>query len=324
MSAPAPEAPPKGLDEFGEIARLFRPLTRGAPGAFELRDDAAVIPQRPGFDLVVTKDAIVESVHFPQGEAPELVARKLLRVNVSDLAAKAAEPFAAFLAVAWPQGFADRDRELFAMGLAADLEAFGIDLLGGDTVTTPGPFTCTLTAMGWVPAGRMVRRAGARPGDKLLVSGTIGDATLGLAAVKGEIEEPDGRLAYRYRMPEPRVDLRETLRRHATAAADVSDGLVADARHIAEASGVGLLIDLDRLPLSGAAATWLERQADVGASLLRLGTGGDDYEVVCTMASGVRKPPGFTVIGEVREGEGVEVRAAGRAVDPSAGGWRHG
>ncbi|WP_068876966.1 MULTISPECIES: thiamine-phosphate kinase [unclassified Phenylobacterium] len=324
MSGPAPEAPPKGLDEFGEIARLFRPLTRGAPGAFELRDDAAVIPQRPGFDLVVTKDAIVEGVHFPQGEAPELVARKLVRVNVSDLAAKAAEPFAAFLAVAWPQGFADRDRELFAMGLAADLEAFGIDLLGGDTVTTPGPFTCTLTAMGWVPAGRMVRRAGARPGDKLLVSGTIGDAALGLAAVKGQIEDPDGRLAYRYRMPEPRVDLRETLRRHATAAADVSDGLVADARHIAEASRVGLLIELDRLPLSGAAATWLERQADVGASLLRLGTGGDDYEVVCTMASGVRKPPGFTVIGEVREGEGVEVRAAGRAVDPGAGGWRHG
>lgn len=324
MSEPAPEASPKGLDEFGEIARLFRPLTRGAPGAFELRDDAAVIPQRPGFDLVVTKDAIVEGVHFPQGEAPELVARKLVRVNVSDLAAKAAEPFAAFLAVAWPRGFADRDRELFAMGLAADLEAFGIDLLGGDTVTTPGPFTCTLTAMGWVPAGRMVRRAGARPGDKLLVSGTIGDATLGLAAVNGEIEEPDGRLAYRYRMPEPRVDLRETLRRHATAAADVSDGLVADARHIAEASGVGLLIDLDRLPLSGAAATWLERQPDVGASLLRLGTGGDDYEVVCTMASGVRKPPGFTVIGEVREGEGVEVRAAGRPVDPGAGGWRHG
>lgn len=324
MSGPAPETPPKGLDEFGEIDRLFRPLTRGAPGAFELRDDAAVIPQRPGFDLVVTKDAIVEGVHFPQGEAPELVARKLVRVNVSDLAAKAAEPFAAFLAVAWPQDFAGRDREHFAMGLAADLEAFGIDLLGGDTVITPGPFTCTLTAMGWVPAGRMVRRAGARPGDKLLVSGTIGDATLGLAAVKGQIEDPDGRLAYRYRMPEPRVDLRETLRRHATAAADVSDGLVADARHIAEASGVGLLIDLDRLPLSGAAATWLERQADVGASLLRLGTGGDDYEVVCTMASGVRKPPGFTVIGEVREGAGVEVRAAGRAVEPGAGGWRHG
>lgn len=320
MSGPLP----KTLDEFGEIARLFRPLTRGAPGAFDLMDDAAVIPQRAGFDLVVTKDAIVEGVHFPVGEAPELVARKLARVNLSDLAAKAAEPFAAFLAVAWPTTFSDRDREYFAMGLAADLEAFGVDLMGGDTVTTPGPFMCTLTALGWVPAGRMVRRAGARPGDRLLVSGTIGDGALGLAAVKGEIEDPDGRLAYRYRMPEPRVGLRETLRRHATAAADISDGLIADARHIAEASGVGLCIDLDRIPLSGAAATWLEGQADVGAGLLRLGTGGDDYEVVCTMASGVRKPAGFTEIGQVREGQGVEVRAAGQIVDPGAGGWRHG
>jgi thiamine-monophosphate kinase len=317
MSAPK-------LDEFGEIARLFRPLTRGAPGAFDLLDDAAVVPQRPGFDLVITKDAIVEGVHFPEGEAPDLVARKLVRVNLSDLAAKAAEPFAVFLAVAWPAGFGERDRGRFAMGLASDLEAFDVDLLGGDTVMTPGPFTCTLTALGWVPAGRMVRRAGARAGDKLLVSGTIGDGTLGLAAVRGEIDDPEGHLAYRYRMPEPRLDLRDTLRAHATAAADVSDGLVADARHIAQASGVGLAIDLDRIPLSRSAATWLEGQRDVAAALLRLGTGGDDYEVVCTMPAAAPKPPGFTVIGEVREGQGVEVRAAGRTIDPGAGGWRHG
>jgi len=312
------------LDEFGEIARLFRPLTRGAAGAFDLLDDAAVVGHRPGHELVITKDAIVEGVHFPEREAPDLVARKLARVNLSDLAAKAAEPFAVFLAVCWPQRFTDRDRERFAMGLAADLEAFNIDLLGGDTTVTPGPFTCSLTALGWVPTGRMVRRAGARPGDMLLVSGTIGDGVLGLAAVQGEIDDPEGRLAYRYRIPEPRLDLREALRNHATAAADVSDGLVADARHIAEASGVGLMIDLDRLPLSGGAATWLEGQADAGRALLRLGTGGDDYEVVCTMPADAPKPPGFTVIGEVREGQDVEVRAAGQVVDPGAGGWRHG
>jgi thiamine-monophosphate kinase len=316
--------PPKRLDEFGEIDRLFRPLARGNPGAFELKDDAAVIPSRDGHDMVVTKDAIVEGVHFPVGEAPDLVARKLVRVNLSDLAAKAAEPFAAFLAVAWPRGFGDREREHFAMGLSADLEGFGVDLLGGDTVSTPGPFTCTLTAMGWVPAGKMVRRAGAKPGDRLLVSGTIGDGTLGLAAVRGEIEDPEGRLAYRYRIPEPRLDLCKALRRHATAAADVSDGLVADARHIAEASGVGLVLDLDRLPLSGAAATWLERQPNLANALLRLGTGGDDYEIVCTMPADAPKPPGFTIIGEVRAGEGIEVRAAGEVLDPGAGGWTHG
>lgn len=313
-----------GLDEFGEIARLFRPLTRGAPGAFDLKDDAAVVPQRPGFDLVVTKDAIVEGVHFPVGEPPDLVARKLVRVNLSDLAAKAAEPFAAFLAISWPEGFGLKDRERFALGLAADLETFGVSLMGGDTVRTTGPLTASLTAMGWVPEGRMVRRSGARPGDRLLVTGAIGDATLGLAAVRGEISDPDGQLAFRYRLPEPRLDVRETLRRVATAAADVSDGLIADARHIAEASGVRIVVDLDKLPLSGAAATWLEAQSDIPGALLRLGSGGDDYEVVCTAPPGVRKPPGFTVIGEVEEGEGIEVRAAGAPIDPGAGGWRHG
>ena len=313
-----------GLDEFEEIARLFRPLTRGAAGAFELKDDAAVVPQRPGFDLVVTKDAIVEGVHFPVGEAPDLVARKLVRVNLSDLAAKGAEPFAAFLAICWGDAFGLKERERFAMGLAADLEAFGVSLMGGDTVRTPGPLTASLTAMGWVPEGRMVRRSGARPGDRLLVSGAIGDATLGLAAVRGEIPDPDGQLAFRYRLPEPRLDVRETLRRIATAAADVSDGLVADARHIAEASGVRIVVDLDKLPLSRAAATWLEGQSDIAAALLRLGSGGDDYEVVCTAPPGMRKPAGFTVIGEVQEGEGIEVHAAGALVDPGAGGWTHG
>src|SRR4051812_26499278 len=203
-----PAAKPPLGDEFSEIARLFRPLTGGVAGAFDLLDDAAVIPQRPGWDLVVTKDAIVEGVHFPEGEAPDLVARKALRVNLSDLAAKAAEPFACFLAVAWPTRFEARDRERFAQGLAADLETYDVSLMGGDTVVTPGPFTVSLTAMGWVTAGQMVRRSGANPGDLVLVSGAIGDAVLGLMAVRGELQDPDGRLTYRYRLPEPRVDLR--------------------------------------------------------------------------------------------------------------------
>lgn len=310
-------------DEFSEIERLFRPLTRGAPGALDLLDDAAVIPSRPGYDLVVTKDAIVEGVHFPEGEAPELVARKALRVNLSDLAAKAAEPFACFLAVAWPHRFEARDRERFALGLASDLETYDMSLMGGDTVVTPGPFMVSLTAMGWTPAGTLVRRFGARPGDQLLVSGTIGDAALGLLAVRGEIRDPNGRLTHRYRLPNPRVDLRDDLRRIATAAADVSDGLVADAGHIARASGVGLEIDLEALPLSGAVASWLERQKDPKAALLRLATGGDDYEIVCTAPAGAPRPPGLTVIGRVTEGEGVTVRLAGEPVDAGAGGWRH-
>ncbi len=310
-----------GADEFSEIARLFRPLTGGAAGAFDLLDDAAVVPQRPGFDLVVTKDAIVEGVHFPIGERPDLVARKLLRVNLSDLAAKAAEPFGCFLAVAWPKAFGPAEREAFAGGLGEDLKLFGVALLGGDTVSTPGPFTASLTALGWVPEGRMVRRAGAKVGDVVAVSGTIGDGTLGLAVVRGEIADAGGWLADRYRLPRPRLELRDSLRARAAAAADVSDGLVADAGHVAAASGVGMRLDLGALPLSPAARRWLDGQPDRAAALIRLATGGDDYEVICTATGG--PPEGFTAVGEVVAGAGVEVRLEGRIVEVARAGWRH-
>jgi thiamine-monophosphate kinase len=309
-----------GADEFGEIARLFRPLTQGAAGAFDLLDDAAVVPQRPGFDLVITKDAIVEGVHFPLGERPDLVARKLVRVNLSDLAAKAAEPFACFLAVAWPKSFGAEERSTFAQGLGEDLQAYGVALLGGDTVSTPGPFTASLTALGWVPAGQMLRRAGARPGDTLAVSGTIGDGVLGLAAVRGEIDDPGGFLAGRYRLPTPRLDLRAALA-GASAAADVSDGLIADAGHIAEASGVRIALDLDRLPLSAAARSWAEVQSLGAAALVKLATGGDDYEVVAAFSSD--PPLGFTAIGTISAGQGIEVRYGGDPVAIDHAGWRH-
>jgi thiamine-monophosphate kinase len=309
-----------GADEFSEIARLFRPLTGGAAGAFELLDDAAVVPQRPGFDLVITKDAVVEGVHFPVGEAPRLVAKKLLRVNLSDLAGKAAEPFGCFLAVAWPKGFEAAQREAFARGLGEDLTTYGVALLGGDTVSTPGPFTLSLTALGWVPAGRMVRRAGARPGDILAVSGAIGDGALGLLAVRGEIDDPDGYLADRYRLPAPRLDLRGAIAT-ATAAADVSDGLIADAGHIAEVSAVRLSLDLDRMPLSLAARRWLDAQPDRIAALVKLATGGDDYEVAATFSG--TPPQGFTAIGTVSAGEGVEVLVDGAPVAIDRAGWRH-
>jgi thiamine-monophosphate kinase len=314
------DKPPEG-DEFSEIARLFRPLTGGAAGAFDLLDDAAVVSQRLGFDLVVTKDAIVEGVHFPAGERPDLIARKLVRVNLSDLAAKAAEPFGCFLAVAWPADFGAAERELFAAGLGEDLRRFGVALLGGDTVATPGPFTASLTALGWVPEGRMVRRAGARAGDAIAVSGTIGDGTLGLAAARGEIEDADGWLAGRFRLPSPRLELREALRARARAAADVSDGLIADAGHIATASGVGIRLDLDALPLSPAARRWLEVQPDRAAALVRLAAGGDDYEVVAAFSGEI--PPGFTACGVFVAGDAIEVRAGGRKVAVGQGGWRH-
>ena len=310
-----------GADEFDEIARLFRPLTGGAPGAFGLLDDAAVIEPRPGHDLVVTKDALVEGVHFPPGDPPDLIARKLLRVNLSDLAAKAAEPFAAFLAVAWPRSWDAVARTAFADGLGRDLRTYGVALMGGDTVSTPGPFTASLTLMGWAPHGGMIRRGGGQAGDVIAVSGTIGDGTLGLSAARGELADPQGLLVDRFRLPRPRLELCEALRTHAAAAADVSDGLVADGGHIAKASRTGLVLNLERVPLSAAAAAWLAAQPDRGPALVRLATGGDDYEVVAAFRGEI--PSGFTPIGALVAGAEVTVRLDGRIIDTGAGGWRH-
>ena len=316
---PDPSVP----DEFGQIARLFRPLTQGVAEAFDLMDDAAAIPSRPGYDLVITKDALVEGVHFLPWEGPDLIARKLLRVNLSDLAAKGADPYGYFLATAWSPGFGWPERQAFADGLRVDGEAFGIVLLGGDTVSTPGPLTLSVTMLGWVPAGRMVRRGGAKLGDLVLVSGPIGDGGLGLMAAKGEIEDPQGALARRYRLPEPRLDLRAGLLAQANAAADISDGLIADAGHIAEASGLGLRLDLDKLPLSADATGWLAAQADRAEGLRQLASFGDDYEIVCTASPEAAKTLGLTVVGELIPA-GLEVTAAGRRIEPGAGGWRHG
>ena len=304
-------------DEFELIGRLFRPLAKGAPEALGLMDDAAVIPSRPGFDLVVTKDALVEGVHFLPDDPLDLVARKALRVNLSDLAAKGAAPYGYFLAVAWPGGL--RDHEAFARGLGEDQQRYGLKLLGGDTTATPGPLTLSVTMLGWVEAGRAVLRSTARPGDELVLSGTIGDGRLGLLAAQGKLEDLAAAqvawLADRYRLPQPRLDLDVA---SLAAAADVSDGLIADAGHIAEASGLGVEIDLDRLPVSDAAQAWLDR----GADLLALASGGDDYEIVGAARTGA--PGGFTQVGRFIRGSGVTVLEAGQPVQVAHAGYRHG
>ncbi len=309
-------------NEFEQIARLYRPLTRGAPEALGLLDDAAVMASRPGFDLVITKDTLVEGVHFPAGERPDLVARKLLRVNLSDLAAKGADPYGYLLSTAWPPGYGWAERESFARGLDIDGEAFGLTLLGGDTVSTSGPLVVSATMLGWVPAGGMVRRAGAQDGDVLAVSGVIGDGGLGLKVVQNALDDPHGRLRARYTLPEPRVDLRDGLRQHAHAAADVSDGLVADAWHIAEASRLGLVISLGTLPVSPEGRTWLAQQSDPLAAMLFLATSGDDYEVVCATSLEGAAAMGMTVIGHFG-GDGLVVLSDGKPVETGPGGWQH-
>ena len=324
------------MDEFEAIARLFRPLSEGAPEAFGLSDDAAALPPRPGFDLVVTKDAVVEGVHFLPGDPPGLVARKLLRVNLSDLAAKGAEPYGYFLAVSWPAHWGDEAKTAFAAGLAQDQAEFGVRLLGGDTTSTPGPFTASVTMMGWVPSGRMLRRSGAKPGQALLVTGTIGDGALGLLAAQGELaalgDERRAALADRYRLPRPRLALREGLLAHASACLDVSDGLIGDVIHMEEASGVAIQIDLERLPLSEAARAFVERCSDPVAALAELATAGDDYELaiaasipeamMLAVAAAEADIP-LTPIGRIAEGMGTLVLHKGQPVLLTRTGWKH-
>lgn len=333
MSGPDPDDDP--VDEFDWIDRCLRPLAKDTPEAFNLLDDAAAIPARPGFDLVVSADAIVEGVHFRADDPPALIARKLLRVNLSDLAAKGAQPYAYMLTVAWPARFGWPQRRAFADGLGVDQAAFGLKLLGGDTTATPGPLTASATIFGWVPTGAMVRRAGASSGDVVLVSGTIGDGWLGLGAGAGSTGlSPDREvwLRDRYHLPQPRTGLAEALRAHAHAAADVSDGLIADAGRIARASGAGIALDLDRLPLSDAARAWLAARPDEAAARMELASGGDDYEIVCTAPAGQAQRlieaaravgVALTEIGVVAVGEGTTVLIGGEARPIARAGWRH-
>jgi thiamine-monophosphate kinase len=310
-----------GPDEFEWIARLLRPLAT-APEALNLMDDAAVLSPPPGRDMVVTADTLVAGVHFLPHDPLDLVARKALRVNLSDLAAKAARPFGYLLSIAWPDAVDWEGRAMFAEGLAHDQAHYGISLLGGDTVSTPGPLTISVTALGWAEKGRAILRSTARPGDVVMLSGPIGDGWLGLSSAR---EGREDALSRHYRLPEPRLDLRDELLAGARGCADISDGLIADARHVADASGVRLKIDLERLPLSARARAWLAGQPDQAAALVQLATGGDDYQIICTVdPADMTRLPRFTAIGAVSAGEGVEARLEGRLLVVGRSGWRHG
>jgi len=307
----------RGPGEFEIIARYFRPLAGGRAGALGLADDAALLDPTPGRTLVATADTMVAGVHFFPEDPPDLVARKLLRVNLSDLAAMGADPVTYLLTVALPEDLADDWLAGFSTGLRADQERFGIYLSGGDTSATPGPAVLTVAAFGEVPKGTALLRAGARPGDTIFVSGTIGDGAIGLRALRGGIEAGDRDfrefLISRYHVPEPRIGLGVALRGLAHAAIDVSDGLVADLGHICETSRVGAVVEWARVPLSAAARWFVEAHPGLRDAVLG---GGDDYELLFTAApgaldsvTGAAKACGVavTAIGQVREGAGVTV-----------------
>lgn len=318
--------------EFEIIARFFAPLA--GEGAFALKDDAALFRPKLGHYLVLTTDAIVEGIHFLKDDPPQTLARKALRVNLSDLAGKGAEATGYLLTLALPSWVNDDWLAAFAQGLAEDQKTFGISLLGGDTDKSSGPLVVSVTALGQIAEGKMIRRSGAGVGDLVFVSGTIGDGGAGLAVLKGEgakLTAPQRQsLIARYRTPEPRLRLGQKLVGIASAALDVSDGLIADLGHIAETSKVRIAVEAPRVPLSDACrALW----GSSNEAIARAATAGDDYEVAFTAPAGKRnevqtaaKAAGVPVaeIGRVETGEGVILLdAKGAAIPLAHAGFTH-
>jgi thiamine-monophosphate kinase len=285
---PRERAAESGEDHL--IARYFRPLAKH-PGAFELLDDAAVIDPPAGCDLVLKTDGIIGGVHFFPDDPPDTIGKKALRVNLSDLAAKAAKPLGFLLVLALPKEIGDAWLAPFARGLGADADFFNCPLLGGDTDRTPGPIAITIAVFGAVPRGKMLRRAGAQPGDRVVVTGTIGDAALGLvlrrdpAAAErwGLSRDQRNDLEARYLVPEPRTAIAELLGRHASAAMDISDGLVGDLAKLCRVSGVAAEIEAARVPLSQPARSAFAGEPALIEPIL---TGGDDYEILASVPRG--------------------------------------
>lgn len=324
------------IGEFDIIAKYFAPLAGECAGAFHLGDDAASLSVP---NAIVTKDLLVEGVHFRSRDARGAIAKKALRVNLSDLAAKGARPVGYFLGCVWPIGVKEEAIAEFAAGLREDQDLYKIALMGGDTtahVLKGAPLTISVTMIGANGPAGMIRRSGAKPGDDVYVSGTIGDAGLGLAALAGEFKFSAAHKAYlagRYQLPTPRVSLGGALGGHASASIDVSDGLIADAGHIAEQSKVAIELITEKIPLSDAARSWLQKEENSDAAFARLASLGDDYEILFTapasrrrsieMASQVTKTP-IARIGTAAKGGGVRlVNSAGAPIGITKAGFDH-
>jgi len=310
------------------IATYFRPLATHA-GAFELTDDAAAIAPPPGCDLVLTTDGVISGVHFFLDDPADAVARKALRINLSDLAAKGAAPLGFLLSIGLPAGLPADWLKAFARGLHEDAEHYGCPLLGGDTDRNPSAITVYIAALGTVPHGAMVRRKGAQPGDIVVATGTIGDAALGLAlrcdaAAAGRWKLDAAmrdHLLGRYLLPQPRTALPEALRRHASAAMDVSDGLVGDLAKLCRVSGVAADVAVGEVPLSPAARQAVGAEPEMIETIL---TGGDDFEIIATVApdrfeafrlQAAAVGVAMTQIGTIATGEGAHFRDSdGRAL----------
>ncbi|MDP6565492.1 MAG: thiamine-phosphate kinase [Alphaproteobacteria bacterium] len=320
---------PPRLGEFDLIRRHFAPLAKGVEAALGLTDDAAVLTPTAGRQLVLTADAMIAGVHFLADDPAADVGAKLLRVNLSDLAAMGAAPLGYLMTTAWPGDLSESWIADFAAGLAADQAEFGIGLLGGDTVSTDGPLSLSLTAIGDLPAGTALRRDGAKAGDLIYLSGRVGDAGVGLHLRQDAIVVAEGEdrahAVERFHRPRPRLALGQALRGLASACIDVSDGLVADLGHLARASGVGAAVELARVPLSPLAGA-------IGGPAVAI-TAGDDYELLFTVPTSAEARMNQAVasagvaiqcIGRIVAGADVAVvDGEGRPLELPSTGYRH-
>ncbi len=309
------------------IRRLFAPLAEHYPGALDLKDDAALIENRPGHDIVMTTDCLIEDVHFRLDDPPEAVAARSLRSNLSDLAAMGAEPHIYSMAISIPNHVDVPWLERFSAQLSKDQQTYDIHLAGGDTVATPGPLSISITAIGHVPGGTALQRRGAKPGDGIFVTGTIGDAALGLRILQENLELPDNEdreyLVKRFHFPSARIHEGFAIRARATACADISDGLVRDLSNILTVSGCRAVVEWGSIPLSRATLNALETTPSLADLVL---SGGDDYELVFTGPDDLAKE--FPRIGLVENADetktSVEVWKDGQELTVlGVGGYEH-
>ena len=331
--------PTTRIDGEDDLVREFlAPLAAGFPGALGLKDDCAVLTPAPGTELVLKTDPVVAGVHFFPDDDPADIAWKALAVNVSDLAAKGAAPRIYLMALSLPEAPERAWMAKFAAGLSEAQRAFGIQLAGGDTDRTPGHFSIAITVIGEVPAGRMVRRAAARAGQVIYVSGTLGESALGLAlrtdaalaARLGLTSDEATRAIGRYLRPEPRIGLAASLLAHAAAAMDLSDGLLKDLGRMCGASGVGARVAAADLPVSSAMRRAVVAEPDRIDAVV---AAGDDYEILATIApascaafEASAKAAGVAVtrIGEITATPGVRVLGVdGVPLSPARPGWDH-
>ena len=318
------------MDEFEFISKYLTRLC--GPEALDLKDDVAVWTPPPNVDAIISMDTIVEGVHFPDGKFDAEIAQKLIRVNISDLVAKGADPVGYFLSLSLSKHVSENNLNTFCDGLARDQQRFGLKLWGGDTTSTSGVNVLGLTIIGTIPHGRAVLRRGAKLGDFICVTGNIGDAYLGLKVVMGEIKSTETDLNHwinSYHVPNPPFAMRHKIREFASAALDVSDGLIADAGHLSRASKIGIRIELDTIPFSPETRDWAAKQDSKTAAIESLVTGGDDYQVLLSLSeanynAAIKAGLTMTKIGMVTHGNGIVCTDAnGQIVDVKKTGYTH-